>query len=157
MLPTRRVLRVVSTVWIKHPSSRSATSLIPSLSRRSSQVCRTHEHGAHVPPPTCTHMRVCVDIKPIRPLRSSLRDKNDTIRRDIARNTLFMCIFGNAHTECLAGNIHGSHEKLEELWAKGYSAGDIVQVSCSSAVCSVTRICEHACHIVSCAPVQSDT
>ena len=30
---------------------------------------------------------------------------------------------------CLEGDIHDSHGKLEKLWAKGYSAGDIVQVS----------------------------
>ncbi len=28
---------------------------------------------------------------------------------------------------CLAGDIHKSHDNLEKLWAKGYSAGDIVQ------------------------------
>jgi len=30
-------------------------------------------------------------------------------------------------TDCLNSDIHNSHEKLEQLWAKGYSAGDIVQ------------------------------
>ena len=29
--------------------------------------------------------------------------------------------------ECLRADIHSAHSKLEQLWAKGYSAGDIVQ------------------------------
>ena len=46
---------------------------------------------------------------------------------------------------CLDGNIHDSHSKLEKLWAKGYSAGDIVQVP--SDFCFCTILCdarEHA-------------
>ena len=38
---------------------------------------------------------------------------------------------------CLDGNIHDSHSKLEKLWAKGYSAGDIVQVPSHCFFCAI--------------------
>jgi hypothetical protein len=38
---------------------------------------------------------------------------------------------------CLDGNIHDSHSKLEKLWAKGYSAGDIVQVPSHCSFCAI--------------------
>ena len=38
---------------------------------------------------------------------------------------------------CLDGNIHDSHSKLEKLWAKGYSAGDIVQVPSDFCFCAI--------------------
>ena len=38
---------------------------------------------------------------------------------------------------CLDGNIHDSHSKLEKLWAKGYSAGDIVQVPSDFCFCMI--------------------
>ena len=42
---------------------------------------------------------------------------------------------------CLGGDIHSSHEKLEDLWAKGYSAGDIVQTFSRVCVCVCVCVC----------------